>query len=140
MYSRYAPNAKGCYEKRPADTRPQQSKQEPRETARRRPEPPRPAPGKPESPGSGCGRPEPPPPPCGGSEHRHGDGGCAPACPPPEKPCFSRPLPELLGRLLPEGMDTGDLLTLLILLLVLFDEQEDSLCLLIAIVLFLFMK
>lgn len=139
MYSRYAPNAKGCYEKRPVDTRPQQQKQEPRGGAPRRPEPPRPSACKPEPPGAGCGRQD-ARPECGRPEPQRGDGGCAPPCPPPEKPCFSRPLPELFGRLLPDGMDTGDLLTLLILLLVLFDEQEDSLCLLIAIALFLFMK
>lgn len=60
---------------------------------------------------------------------------CAPA-PPPEH--AGRSLKATLKRLLPRGMDAGDLLVLLILLLLYVDgEQEDSLSLILTAAAFL---
>lgn len=60
---------------------------------------------------------------------------CAPA-PPPEH--AGRSLKATLERLLPRGMDAGDLLVLLILLLLYVDgEQEDSLSLILTAAAFL---
>ena len=65
---------------------------------------------------------------------------------PPEPPAPCPPLPVrqdagggLLSRLLPRSIDTGDLLVLLILLLLVLDgEQEDDLTALLAIAIYLF--
>ena len=65
-----------------------------------------------------------------------------PACPaPPPVPAAEparRSLSGLLERFLPRGMDTGDLLVLLILILLAVDgEEEDSLSVILTIAAFL---
>ena len=68
-----------------------------------------------------------------------------PACPapPPPPPALAakpgrRSLSGLLERFLPRGMDTGDLLVLLILILLAVDgEEEDSLSVILTIAAFL---
>ena len=64
-----------------------------------------------------------------------------PACPPPPVPAAEpvrRALSGLLERFLPRGMDTGDLLVLLILILLAVDgEEEDSLSVILTIAAFL---
>ena len=69
-------------------------------------------------------------------------------CPPPEKPqeavceavqiCAERSSEHFLRRLLPRGIDIGDLLALLIVLLLLVDsEEDDTLTVLVTIAAFL---
>ena len=61
----------------------------------------------------------------------------SPPPPPPEPPVHGRS--GLLSGLLPRSIDTGDLLVLLILLLLVLDgEQEDDLTALLAIAIYLF--
>lgn len=66
-----------------------------------------------------------------------------PACPAPPPPVPAaepgrRSLSGLLERFLPRGMDTGDLLVLLILILLAVDgEEEDSLSVILTIAAFL---
>lgn len=64
-----------------------------------------------------------------------------PAPPPPPVPAAEpgrRSLSGLLERFLPRGMDTGDLLVLLILILLAVDgEEEDSLSVILTIAAFL---
>ena len=68
-----------------------------------------------------------------------------PACPVPPPPppapaaeAVRRSLSGLLERFLPRGMDTGDLLVLLILILLAVDgEEEDSLSVILTIAAFL---
>ena len=120
MYNRYIPQGDGTYQRsRLPESRP--------------PRPPRPRP--PELP-----KPAPPP--------------CTPECPDPpaEQPCPpDRPKPPVpcpppreepcsavsfLQSLLPKNMDTGDLLMLLILLLLIQDGSEDAPTALLTIALF----
>ena len=66
----------------------------------------------------------------------------APPLPPPPPALAAEPgrrsLSGLLERLLPRGMDTGDLLVLLILILLAVDgEEEDSLSVILTIAAFL---
>ena len=66
----------------------------------------------------------------------------APPLPPPPPALAAEPgrrsLSGLLGRFLPRGMDTGDLLVLLILILLAVDgEEEDSLSVILTIAAFL---
>ena len=106
MYNRYIPQGDGTYQRS-------------RLPESRPPRPPRPRP------------PEPPKP-------------APPPCPPPEPPCGHRPPPReepcsavsFLQNLLPKNMDTGDLLMLLILLLLIQDGSEDAPTALLTIALF----
>lgn len=50
------------------------------------------------------------------------------------------PLRALLRRFLPQQMDTGDLLILLIFLLILIDGEEDNRTVLITLAIFLFLQ
>lgn len=75
-----------------------------------------------------------PPPP------RPTDMPCVPEMPPvPEKPCAGAE-GHPLRRLIPKGMDTGDLLILAILLLLLIDgDEDDTLSVLLTVAAFLMM-
>lgn len=115
MYNRYTPNSSGGYQRQSVPSPPPP----------RPPEPPR--------------HPEPPPPlkPPRPSE---------PPCP-PEPPCHPEPLRPaerfqipLLNRLIPAGMDTGDLLALLIFLLLLSEGNEDSSTVVLTLAIFLFLQ
>lgn len=109
MYNRYIPNANGTFQRTVVDDRPSQP-------------PPRPS------------QPEPL------REER--------PCPPPEKPkeadceaaqvCAERGSEHFLRKLLPHGIDIGELLALLIVLLLLVDsEEDDTLTVLVTIAAFL---
>lgn len=114
MYNRYIPQPDGSYRRSQIHTP--------------EPEPRRPAP-QPE-----CCPPEkqdPPPPP--------------PKCPPererePVPPCRQNiGAADFLRQLLPKGLDTGDLLIILLLLLMAGDCKEDRNTALLTLVLYLFM-
>ena len=109
MYNRYIPNGKGSFDCQHVPS-------------------PRPAqkPGPPPAPA-----PPPPKPPAPPASDAHRPPKPAPPPPPPEKPPGSA-----LQLHLPEKLDTGDLLVLLVLLLVL-QEDEDPLATLLALGAFL---
>ena len=137
MYNRYIPQGDGTYQRsRLPESRP------PRPPRPRPPEPPKPAPPPCPPPEEPC-PPECPDPPA--------EQPCPPdrpkppvPCPPPEPPCGHRPPPReepcsavsFLQSLLPKNMDTGDLLMLLILLLLIQDGSEDAPTALLTIALF----
>lgn len=119
MYSRYIPNDHGVYRRQTVQT-PQPS------APLRPPSPPPPAP--PPNPQPPPPRPQPPPP--------------KPQSP-PQKPCREPPkrtLSELFSGLLPQNMDTGDLLVLLICLLILLDGEEDGTAVVLTLAIFLFLQ
>lgn len=136
MYNRYIPQPDGSFRRTKLPDR-------------SRPVPPKPAP-------EDCPPPPPPPEPCAVPE-------TPPAsCPPPKqkpctapikppKPCPPKPEPRpcaaaqqssiggFFRQLLPKGLDTGDLLIILLLLLMAGDGAEDQNTALLTLVLYLFM-
>ena len=117
MYNRYIPQGDGTYQRsRLPESRP--------------PRPPRPRPPEPHRP------PEPPrpaPPPCPPEPCPHPEPPCEHHPPHREEPCSAL---GFLQNLLPKNMDTGDLLMLLILLLLIQDGSEDAPSALLTIALF----
>lgn len=140
MYNRYIPQGDGTYQRsRLPESRPPRPPRPRPPEPHRPPEPPRPAP-------PPCPPPENPPcpppekPPCHSPEPP-----CPPEpCPHPEPPCEHHPPHReepcsalgFLQNLLPKNMDTGDLLMLLILLLLIQDGSEDAPSALLTIALF----
>ena len=117
MYNRYIPQSDGTYQRRRVQENPVQP-----------PEPP---------------KPKAPVPP-------------APPCPPTEPPLPNRPaprtmprpcrepepalgIPEFLKQLLPRGLDAGDLLVIVLLLLMSGDFREDQNWALLTLMLYLFL-
>lgn len=135
MYNRYIPQGDGTYQR---SRLPESRLPRPRPSEPPRPAPP-PPPCPPEKP---CSQDLPGPPsekPC------PPDHPSPPApCPSPEPPCGHCPPPReepcsavsFLQSLLPKNMDTGDLLMLLILLLLIQDGSEDAPTALLTIALF----
>lgn len=78
--------------------------------------------------------PEPPEPPVQASPS-----GQEPMLPPPGPPPKPQSATSFLGRLLPRGLDTGDLLILVLLLLMAGDCQEDKNTALLTLALYLFL-
>ena len=129
MYNRYVPTGDGSYRRS------------------RVPEPPRPTPRRP--PPKPC-PPEPapePPKPCPPPADP-----CPPpkeSCPPPRpKPCGEPPRRPAAGspgildffrRLLPRGLETGDLIVILLLLLIAGDSPDDQNTALLTLALYLFL-
>lgn len=110
MYNRYIPQPDGSYSRNRV--------QEPRQSQRPQPSSPPPEP-----------QPCPPPP-----EPQHPP---KPAPTPPSRQNTSAG--DFLRRLLPKGLDTGDLLVVLLLLLMAGDCTEDKNTALLTLVLYLFM-
>lgn len=127
MYNRYTPNSSGGYQRQSVPSPPPSRPPEPQHHMEPHvppeppcpPEPPRrPEPSRPQDPPH---RPEP---------SRHSE-------PPCSQPRFQIPL---LNRLIPTGMDTGDLLALLIFLLLLSEGNEDSSTVILTLAIFLFLQ
>ena len=110
MYNRYIPQPDGSYRRNPVDDRPQPQ-----------PEPCREEPQKEQS----C---PPPPPPC-------------PPEPPRQEPRCQQngSAGDFLRRLLPQNLDTGDLIVILLLLLMAGDCPEDRNAALLTLAIYLFM-
>ena len=109
MYNRYTPSPDGTFQRTVVPDAPPPKPPEPEVCACAQ-EPPRPQPPKPKPPSA-------PPPPKPQET-------CMPA-PPPVQPAPCPP-DRPLRKLLPRGIDPGDLLVLLVLLLVLMETDEDD--------------
>ena len=112
MYNRYIPQPDGSYRRNTIVDCP----------------PPQPEPCKPEPPRQEPPCPPPPPPPCRQENHRQ------------EQHCHqSNNAGDFLRRLLPQNLDTGDLIVILLLLLMAGDCAEDRNVALLTLAVYLFM-
>ena len=121
MYNRYIPQSDGTYQRRRILDHPASPQTPPKE-------PPKPAP--PVLPIVPCPQPEMP------KNHRSGP---RPAPRPCRDPVPSQGITEFLKQLLPKGLDTGDLLVIMLLLLMSGDCQEDPNSALLTLLLYLFL-
>lgn len=115
MYNRYIPQSDGSYRK--------STVREPPPAHPRSPSPPPPPPPRPP------GKAEP--------EHTFPREQSPPPCAPP--PQHSASALSFLKRLIPQGLDTGDLLVIILLLLMAGDSAEDNNTALLTLALYLFM-
>lgn len=117
MYNRYIPQSDGTYQRRRMQDHPVPPPEPPRQKA---PVPPAPS----------CPLPEQPQP-------------NRPATRPMHRPCREPEpapgIPEFLKQLLPKGLDAGDLLVIVLLLLMSGDCREDQNWALLTLMLYLFL-